>query len=497
MVVQAAPVTASTIVVAVDVGKNEFAVSATDVNRTVLLKPRLGCPMTARALRQVVVDVERLLPPQARVKVGIEAAGHYHRPLLSPQSWPAGWELLELNPGHVTEQRRVLGKRTIKTDAVDLQAMTELLLAGRGLPVRGSDAVLAELTAWSAHRISRVALRTATKNQLLSQLDRTFPGLTIALPDVLGTKVGRLVAAEFADPARLASLGSSRFIRFGATRGLQIRRPTADKLLAAAKDALPMPDAAVARAVLAADLVLLADLDSQIDAATEQLARLVPPSPFAPLLTVKGWGAVRAGNYGGALGDPSRFTTSRQVYRTAGLNPIQYESAGKRRDSVISREGSVELRRALIDLGVGLWLNDPAAKQHAARLRARGKNGLVIACHGAPREPDRLRPRPRPAALRPQPLDLTGGARAASQLRPAVPPSRARRTRTRRRPGYGRPAMVMPLLAWRPGPSPRGSPNEARRPPRPGRSHTSAWAPGTLTGSNPADINNNSATRSR
>lgn len=380
MVVQAAFVTASTIVVAVDVGKNEFAVSVTDATRSVLLKPRLSCPMTAPSLRQVVGQVQALLPADARVKVGIEAAGHYHRPLLNPHSWPAGWELLELNPGHVTEQRRVLGKRTIKTDAVDLQAMTELLLAGRGLPVRSSDTALAELTAWSAHRTSRVALRTATKNQLLGQLDRSFPGLTRALPDVLGTKVGRLVAAEFANPARLAALGSSRFIRFGATRGLQIRRPTADKLVAAARNALPMPDAAVARAVLAADLALLADLDRQIDTATAELARLVPRSPFGPLLSVKGWGAVRAGNYGGALGDPTRFTTSRQVYRTAGLNPIQYESAGKRRDSVISREGSVELRRALIDLGVGLWLNDPAAAQHATALRVRGKKGLVIAC---------------------------------------------------------------------------------------------------------------------
>lgn len=380
MVVQAARVTASTIVVAVDVGKNEFAVSVTDANRSVLLKPRLGCPMTAPALRQVVQDVERLLPPQARVKVGIEAAGHYHRPLLAPASWPPGWELLELNPGHVTEQRRVLGKRTIKTDAIDLEAMTELLLAGRGLPVRASDTVLTELTAWSAHRTSRVALRTMTKNQLLGQLDRTFPGLTLALPDVLGTKVGRLVAAEFADPARLAALGSSRFIRFGATRGLQIRKNTADKLISAARDALPMPDAAVAQAVLTADLALLADLDAQIGTATAELARLVPLSPFKPLLSVKGWGAVRAGNYGGALGDPSRFTNSRQVYRTAGLNPIQYESAGKRRDSVISREGSVELRRALIDLGVGLWLNDSAARQQATALRARGKKGLVIAC---------------------------------------------------------------------------------------------------------------------
>jgi len=42
MVVHAAPVTSSTVVVAVDVGKNEFAISATDAARKRLLKPRLG-----------------------------------------------------------------------------------------------------------------------------------------------------------------------------------------------------------------------------------------------------------------------------------------------------------------------------------------------------------------------------------------------------------------------------------------------------------------------
>jgi transposase len=379
MVVEAARVTSSTVVVAVDVGKTEFAFSVSDGARVSLLKPRTGCPMTGPSLAQVVADIARVLPGGAGVKVGIEAAGHYHRPLLRAP-WPVDWEVLELNPGHVTEQRRVLGKRTIKTDVIDLQAMTELMLAGRGQPVRDRSLVLGGLAAWSAHRTGRVSLRTATKNQLLGQLDRTFPGLTLALPDVLATKVGRLVAAEFADPARLAALGSSRFIRFGATRGLQIRRPVADRLVQAARDALPTADAAVARAVLAADLALLSDLDAQVDQATDQLARLLPSSPFAPLLTVPGWGQVRAGTYGGALGDPARFDNHRQIYRTAGLNPIQYESAGKRRDSVISREGSVELRRSLIDLGVGLWHCDPAAKVYGTQLRARGKKGLVIAC---------------------------------------------------------------------------------------------------------------------
>lgn len=109
--------------------------------------------------------------------------------------------------------------------------------------------LIGELAAWAGHRSRRVATRTATKNQLLGQLDRAFPGLTLALPDVLGTKVGRLVAAEFADPARLCALGVNRLIRFAAARDVQVRRPVAERLVAAAADALPTRDGVAARRV--------------------------------------------------------------------------------------------------------------------------------------------------------------------------------------------------------------------------------------------------------
>jgi transposase len=380
MSIHVAPAAATaTVVVAVDVGKNTVALSVTDAERHRLFGP-VNFAMTRPALSGVVERVCGVLPEQAVVKVGVEAAGHYHRPLLAPMAWPVGWEVLELNPAHVTEQRRVRGRRRVKTDAIDLEAITDLVLADRGNPVTGRDRVLGELVAWSAHRIQRVQTRTATKNQLLGKLDRSFPGLTLALPDVLGTKVGRLVAEHFADPKRLAGLGASRFIRFAAGRGLQVRRPVAERLVGAARNALPMPDALVARRVLAPDLALLADLDTQVAEAETQMAGLLPRTPFATLTTAPGWGIVRAGNYGAAIGDPARWPGSRQIYRASGLSPMQYESAGRRRDGSISREGSVELRRALIDLGLGLWLSDPAAKAYGQRLRARGKKGGVVAC---------------------------------------------------------------------------------------------------------------------
>jgi transposase len=35
---------------------------------------------------------------------------------------------------------------------------------------------------------------------------------------------------------------------------------------------------------------------------------------------------------------------------------------------------------ALIDLGIGLWRADPAARRYGQQLRARGKKGGVIGC---------------------------------------------------------------------------------------------------------------------
>lgn len=59
---------------------------------------------------------------------------------------------------------------------------------------------------------------------------------------------------------------------------------------------------------------------------------------------------------------------------------MQFESAGKRRNGQISHESSVALRRALIDLGIGLWLIETAAKAYTSGLRDRGKHGEIVMC---------------------------------------------------------------------------------------------------------------------
>jgi transposase len=368
------------VAVPVDVGKSTATAMACDFTGQIIVPP-FEFRLDLRGVAGMVGGVDARLPVATRlVRVGVEAAGHYHRPLTTSGVLPDGWQVVELNPGHVAMQRRVNGQRGVKSDQVDLVAIADLLLAGRGNPVVVADDPLLELIGWVAHRRRRVATRTATKNQLTGQVDRCFPGLGTCLSSVCDTKVGRLVVTEFADPTRLARLGAARFRRFAARRSVRVSTPLAQRLVEAARQALPTADAAVARQVLAADLRLLAALEAQIAAVDDRIKGLLPATRFQVLTTVPGWGPLRAAGYAAGVGDPTRWPSHRQIYRAAGLTPAMYESAGRRRDGGISREGSMHLRHALIDLGVGLWHQDPAAKTYAAGLRERGKPGAVIAC---------------------------------------------------------------------------------------------------------------------
>jgi transposase len=366
------------VAVPIDVGKGSALAMVCDFAGQRLCAP-FEFAQDRAGLAELVGRVQRVLPADvALVRVGVEACGHYHRPVIASGLLPDAWQLVELNPAWVTAQRKVNGSARRKTDPIDLLAIADLLLAGRGYAVAGGDEPLVALAAWVAHRRRRVHVRSGVKNQLLGQLDRCFPGLAGCLHDVLGTKVGRLVAADFADPARLAKLGVERFRRYAARRDVLVQVKVAERLVAAAGQAVPLPEAAVAREVLAADLALLGDLDVQVADAEQRIAALIPATRYAVLQTGPGWGTARVGAYAAAVGEPSRWASHAKLYRAAGLTPAQYESAGRRRDGGISREGSVELRRALLDLGVGLWHRDTAARAYAAALRERGKHGGII-----------------------------------------------------------------------------------------------------------------------
>lgn len=108
-----------------------------------------------------VARVQRMLPAHELVRVGVEACGHHHRPLVASGALPVSWQRVELNPAWVTAPPKVNGSARRKTDPVDLIAIAELLLAGRGYEIVLGDASLVALAAWVAHRRRRVEVRAA------------------------------------------------------------------------------------------------------------------------------------------------------------------------------------------------------------------------------------------------------------------------------------------------------------------------------------------------
>jgi transposase len=365
------------VAVPIDVGKHKAMAKVVDFTGCELAKP-FEFSLDRNGVRSLVDRVRWSLPASVSlVRVGLEAAGHYHLPLAGGVL-PAEWELRVLNPGHVSMQRKVNGQRGVKTDKVDLAAITDLLLAGRGVIAPPFADPVMTLTGWVAHRRRRSLLRRRTIQQLTTHVDRCFPGLGATMWSVVLSKAGRLVISELADPARVARLGPARLRSFAANRGVRMTTPLAEKIVEAARQALPVPGAEVSRRLLANDLQLLDDVEDQIALADLEIAALLPRTPFGVLTSTPGWGSVRVANYGAAVGDPERWPGHRQLYRAAGLTPRLYESAGHRNDGHITREGSVLLRVALVDLGTGLWHSEPTSRTYGAELRARGKPGGII-----------------------------------------------------------------------------------------------------------------------
>ena len=136
----------------------------------------------------------------------MEAAGHYH-----DRCWArrcgrqAGrfWSSVRLGwPSSC-------GCRSwgVKTDAIDLEAITELVLAGHGVLVTARVAAVTELTGWAMHRGRRIQTRT-DEESVARPAGPLLSGLTVVVPDVLGTRCA-LVAAEFATALAGRARGSS------------------------------------------------------------------------------------------------------------------------------------------------------------------------------------------------------------------------------------------------------------------------------------------------
>jgi transposase len=370
------------LVVPVDVGKSVAMALIADHYGEMVVPP-FEFPLTETGFAVLAGAIARAEAAREAevVRVGVESAGHYHRTLVA-RLRASGQEVVELNPAAVKEARAQQLLRRLKSDARDLGAMAELMVRGAGrYPAVRTDA-LATQAAWVAHRRRKVAARVALANQVIGQLDLVFPGLDGCFADLLGARSGRVIVTDICDPDRVRRQGVEGLRHFLARRGIALSRPKAAQVVEAARVALRLPEAerAALGRVLAADVALLGALEAEIAAAETALGEVLAQTPAGILTSLPGVAVVRASNYGAGIGDPARFPNAAAAYRSAGLVPALYASAGRCRPGQhISREGSVELRQAIIELGRGLSQHDPDFRDYRRRLMSAGKPASVAA----------------------------------------------------------------------------------------------------------------------
>lgn len=369
--------------VPVDVGKHSAAALVCDFWGEVVTPPFVF-ELNERGFQDFAVIVARAEAEREAgwVRVGLEQAGHYHRPLQARLE-THGLEVTLFNPAQVKANRDQDLLRSLKSDATDLAAMAELLIRGKGRSSDSGDEAITMQSALAAHRRRKVKARSALKNQVHANLDLVFPGLSGCFTRIMCTKVGRLLIDEGVTPERVRRFGPERLRRFCFKRGVVLQRAKAQQIVEAAVTAFALNEAllGVHARMLAADVGLLSRLDQEISWAEDELAEILPRTPARVLLTLPLVATVRASNYGGAVGDISRFRNAGQVYRLSGLVPKLYESAGRTRTGTrISREGKVELREAILDLGEALRQGHPDFARYAAEMRARGKHTGIVRC---------------------------------------------------------------------------------------------------------------------
>lgn len=90
------------VAVPVDVGKSTAVAMVVDFSCR-RLAASFEFALDRLGVERFAARVEQALPAEAAlVRVGVEACGHYHRPLVASGVLPGGWQLVELNPAWVS-----------------------------------------------------------------------------------------------------------------------------------------------------------------------------------------------------------------------------------------------------------------------------------------------------------------------------------------------------------------------------------------------------------
>ena len=319
---------------------------------------------------------------QGKIKVGLEATGHYSYNLLG-FLLDNGLPTYVLNPLRTNIYRKSLSLRKTKTDRVDARTIASMLLSDAGLkPYTNTAYHNEELKSLTRYRFDKVKERAKLKSSIARLVCILFPELEKLVPSLHIASVYALLE-EFPGAKQIAAAHLTRLktLLETASKG-HYKRDMALEIRDAARNSIGswMPAKSLE---LQYTIRIIRELDDEI-AEIEKQIQAIMDELNSPITTIPGIGFRMAAMIFAEVGDFTRFDSPDKLLAYAGMSPSTCQS-GQLKNCYphMEKRGSRYLRYALYNATKYVCHWDPTFAAYLAKKRAEGKHYNVALSHAA------------------------------------------------------------------------------------------------------------------
>ncbi len=260
----------------------------------------------------------------SKVKVGLEATGHYSYNLLG-YLIDKGLPTYAINPLHTNLYRKSLSLRQTKTDKVDARTIASMLMSDVNLKSYSDTSYHnEELKSLTRYRFDKVKERAKLKSSVSRLVCILFPELEKLVPTLHMASVYALLS-EFPGAKQVANVHLTRLTNLltKASKG-RYGKETAITFRDAARTSIGsnMPAKSLE---LKHTIKLIRELTSEIDEIENEI-KIIMDEIHSPILSIPGINYRMGAMIIAEIGDFNRFDSPDKILAYAGFSPSTYQS---------------------------------------------------------------------------------------------------------------------------------------------------------------------------
>ena len=319
----------------------------------------------------------------SKVKVGLEATGHYSYNLLG-FLFSKGLPTYVINPLHTNLYRKSLSLRKTKTDKVDAHTIASMIMSDVNLKSYSDTSYHnEELKSLTRYRFDKVKERAKLKSSVSRLVCILFPELEKLVPTLHMASVYALLS-EFPSSSAVSSAHLTRLSNLlsESSKG-HYGKDTAVIFREAARSSIGsyMPAKSLE---LKHTIKLIQELTAEIDEIEAEIKQIMDTQLHSPILTIPGISYRMGAMIIAEIGDFSRSDPADKILAYAGMSPSTYQSG--QLDNCYShmeKRGSRYLRYALYNATKYVCQWDESFGAYLEKKRAEGKHYNVAISHAA------------------------------------------------------------------------------------------------------------------